>query len=62
MSQTAVGTLEDLRTVASALSFAYSSQITLGTRWTFDTGSEAVLGCIGHHMISVELCSNVALM
>ena len=42
---------------ASALFVAYSSQITLRTHCTFDTDSVAVLGCIGHHMISVELCS-----
>jgi hypothetical protein len=57
VSQTAAESLGDLRTVASTLSVAYSSQITLGTRCTFDTDSVAVLGCIGHHMISVELCS-----
>ena len=37
-------TLGDLRTVPSTFSVAYSSQITLGMRCTFDTDSVAVLG------------------
>ena len=43
----------------SELSAAYSLQFAHGTRRAFDTDSGSRHNCIGHHMISVDLCSNV---
>jgi hypothetical protein len=57
VSQTAIETASDLRAFASALFVPFSSQIAHGMHRTFDADFCLRTRCVGHHMISVELCS-----
>lgn len=57
LTQTAMETACDLRVVCGALFVACSSPIADGMHCTFDADPVPVLVCVGHHMISVELCS-----
>ena len=57
VSQTAIKTASDFRAVSECIVAAYLSQIAHGTHCTFEADFCFRTRCVGHQMLSIELCS-----